>query len=152
MDLFQEIEKIYSIKSREYFKEVVSSYAIGNFRSAIVMLYSVCMCDLIYKLQELRDVYDDKVAKNILETIEKEQTESNSKSSWEKTLVDSVYKKTNLLDNDGYAYLNHVYDIRNLSAHPALDKNGELISPPKEVVAAYIRTSLQDSSETSYFL
>lgn len=142
MDLFQEIEKIYSIKSREYFKEVVSSYAIGNFRSAIVMLYSVCMCDLIYKLQELRDVYDDKVAKNILETIEKEQTESNSKSSWEKTLVDSVYKKTNLLDNDGYAYLNHVYDIRNLSAHPALDKNGELISPPKEVVAAYIRTSL----------
>ena len=50
MDLFQEIEKIYSIKSREYFKEVVSSYAIGNFRSAIVMLYSVCMCDLIYKL------------------------------------------------------------------------------------------------------
>lgn len=142
MDLFQEIEKIYSIKSREYFKEVVSSYAIGNFRSAIVMLYSVCMCDLIYKLQELRDVYDDKVAKNILETIEKEQTESNSKSSWEKTLVDSVYSKTNLLDNDGYAYLNHIYDIRNLSAHPALDRNGELISPPKEVVAAYIRTSL----------
>ena len=69
MDLFQETEKIYSVKSREYFKEVVSSYAIGNFRSAIVMLYSVCMCDLIYKLQELRDVYDDKVAKNILETI-----------------------------------------------------------------------------------
>ena len=142
MDLFQEIEKIYSVKSREYFKEVVSSYAIGNFRSAIVMLYSVCLCDLIYKLQELRDVYDDKVAKNILETIEKEQVDSNSKSSWEKTLVDSVYSKTNLLDNDGYAYLNHIYDIRNLSAHPALDRNGELISPPKEVVAAYIRTSL----------
>ena len=142
MDLFQETEKIYSVKSREYFKEVVSSYAIGNFRSAIVMLYSVCMCDLIYKLQELRDVYDDKVAKNILETIEKEQVDSNSKSSWEKTLVDSVYSKTNLLDNDGYAYLNHIYDIRNLSAHPALDRNGELISPPKEVVAAYIRTTL----------
>lgn len=142
MDLLQEIEKIYSPKSKEYFREVVSSYAIGNYRSAIVMLYTVCMCDLIYKLQELRDVYDDRSAKNILESIEKEKRESNSKSSWEKTLVDSVYSKTNLLDNDGYAYLCHIYDIRNLSAHPALSNEGELIAPSKEIVAAYIRTSL----------
>ena len=142
MDLLQEIEKIYSPKSRMYFEEVVSSYTIGNYRSAIVMLYTVCMCDLIYKLQELRDLYDDRIAKNILESIDKERRESNSKSSWEKTLVDRVYDKTKLLDNDGYAYLCHIYDIRNLSAHPALDNEGELISPPKEVVAAYIRTSL----------
>lgn len=142
MDLLQEIDKIYSPKSKEYFKEVVSSYTIGNYRSAIVMLYTVCLCDLIYKLQELRDVYDDRIAKNIIEAIDKERRDSNSKSSWEKTLVDSVYNKTKLLDNDGYAYLCHIYDIRNLSAHPALDNEGELISPPKEVVAAYIRTSL----------
>ena len=77
MDLLQEIDKIYSPKSKEYFKEVVSSYTIGNYRSAIVMLYTVCLCDLIYKLQELRDVYDDRIAKNIIEAIDKERRDSN---------------------------------------------------------------------------
>lgn len=142
MDFFQDLEKVYSSRTKEYFREVLSSYAIGNYRSAIVMLYSVCLCDLVYKLQELKDLYDDKIAKNILEEVEKEQKDSNSKSSWEKTLVDQTYHKTNLLDHDGYVYISQMFSIRNLSAHPALDQEGELISPPKEVVATYIRTSL----------
>ena len=54
MDLFYNAQKIYSPKSREYFKEVISSYVNGNYRSAIVMLYSVCICDLLFKLQELK--------------------------------------------------------------------------------------------------
>lgn len=143
MEVFQEAEKIYSPQTKEYFKEVLSSYAIGNYRSAIVMLYTVCLCDLVYKLQELKDMYNDGAAKNILNDVEKEKSSSNSKSSWEKTLVDRVFEKTNLLDNDSYTYLNHIYDVRNMSAHPALDRDGELISPPKEIVAAFIRISLE---------
>ena len=41
-----EIDNIYSSKTREYFREVLSSYSNGNYRSAVVMLYSVCICDL----------------------------------------------------------------------------------------------------------
>ena len=37
---FPESEEIYFKKTREYFKEVVSSYSNENYRSAIVMLYS----------------------------------------------------------------------------------------------------------------
>lgn len=46
---------IYSSKTRNYFKEVISSYNNENFRSAIVMLYSTVISDLIIKLQDLRD-------------------------------------------------------------------------------------------------
>ena len=46
-----EVEKIYFAKTKEYFQEVMSSYSIGNYRTATVMLYSVAICDLQIKLQ-----------------------------------------------------------------------------------------------------
>lgn len=52
-----EAEDIYFAKTKEYFNEVLSNYANGNYRSAIVMLYSVAICDLLFKLQELLDMY-----------------------------------------------------------------------------------------------
>ena len=42
-----EVDDIYFQKTREYFDEVLSSYANGNYRSAVVMLYSVAICDLL---------------------------------------------------------------------------------------------------------
>lgn len=87
-------------------------------------------------------MYNDGIAKNIINDIEKHQIASSSKSSWEKELVDSIKSKTALLDLEAYINLSHLYDYRNLSAHPALNGELELISPPKEIVAAYIRTAL----------
>lgn len=56
MDIyFLEKDGIYFSKMKEYFKEVVSSYINGNYRSATVMLYSVAICDILFKLQELKD-------------------------------------------------------------------------------------------------
>lgn len=139
---FSDSEQIYSPKSREYFKEVVSSFVNENYRSAIVMLYSVCVCDILYKLQELADMYNDKSARTLLSEIQKIKEVANSKSAWEKELIDKVYNKTNLLDLEAYTNLAHLYDYRNLCAHPALNDNLDLILPGEEIVAAYIRTSL----------
>ncbi len=51
-------EDIYFAKTKEYFSEVISNYASGNYRSAVVMLYSVAICDLLFKLKELCDMYN----------------------------------------------------------------------------------------------
>ena len=48
-------ERVYDSRSREYLQEVIACYDIGSYRSAIVLLNSVCLCDIFYKLQELRD-------------------------------------------------------------------------------------------------
>lgn len=46
-----EADEIYFANTRDYFKEVISSYGSGNYRSATVMLYSVVICDILLKLQ-----------------------------------------------------------------------------------------------------
>lgn len=143
--MIPEADDIYFPKTREYFQEVLSSYYNGNYRSAVVMLYSVAICDILFKLQELKDMYNDKAASDILEQIEnKRKNNSGSKSSWEKDLIDTVRKSTELLDLEAYTNLNHLYDHRNFSAHPAINDNFELVSPTKETVIACIKNTLKD--------
>lgn len=141
-----EEENIYFPKTREYFKEVISSYSNGNYRSAIVMLYSVVICDMLLKLQELRDMYNDTVALKLLEFYEKNAkgSKKGSKSAWEKEFVEKIYNETELLDLESYTHLNHLYDDRNFSAHPALDREFELISPNKETTLSHIKNALID--------
>ena len=143
---FPEMEEIYFSKTREYFQEVVSSYSIGNYRSATVMLYSVAVCDILFKLQELKDMYNDTIADEILKEVEKSRNshDNKSKSKWEKEFIDNVYTKTKLLDLEAYTNLNHLYDHRNFSAHPALNENYELIAPSKETTIANIKNVLKD--------
>lgn len=58
-----ESENIYFPQIRGYFKEIVSSYDNGNYRSAMVMLYSTIVCDLLLKLKELNEVYSIQIRK-----------------------------------------------------------------------------------------
>ena len=134
-----EIAKIENRKTREYMSEVISSYDIENYRSAIVMLYSVCLCDLFFKLIELRDLYSDAFADSLIRRIEDKISKDKSSSSWEKDLVDSLYKESPILDNESYALIQHLRDYRNLSAHPSMDDYSDLYSPSKEMVEAYIK-------------
>lgn len=138
-------DEIYFPKTREYFQEVISSYSIGNYRSATVMLYSIAICDILFKLQELKDMYNDTVASEILMEVDKSRStnDNKSKSKWEKELVDNIYKRTKLLDLEAYTNLNHLYDYRNFSAHPALNENYELITPSKETTVANIKNILE---------
>ena len=141
-----EAEDIYFAKTKLYFNEVLSNYANGNYRSAVVMLYSVAICDLLFKLQELADMYNDSIAVGILQEVEKcrNSSDNKSKSRWEKEFVDNIYCKTELLDLESYTNLNHLYDHRNFSAHPALNNRYELISPSKEITIALIKKVLED--------
>lgn len=140
----QEADKIYFKNTKEYFQEVMSSYSIGNYRSANVMLYSVAICDILLKLQELQDMYNDSVAKEILEAVKKQQKQNEKNPAWENKLLEMVKTKTQLLDAVAYTHLSHLKDDRNYSAHPAMNENFELVTPSKETTIANIKNVLQD--------
>ena len=83
-------ENIHYAKTKGYFQEVLSSYNNENYRSSVVMLWSVAICDIVYKLQYLIDLYDDVQAKQILQEVTNIQDKDHKSSAWELKLLDEV--------------------------------------------------------------
>lgn len=136
-------EKIHFGRTKEYFNEVLTSYQNQCYRSSVVMLWSVVICDLVYKLQNLVDQYGDTVASNILKDIKKIQTDDPKSPNWELKLLDEVYDRTDFIDSSEYENLRYLQKQRHLSAHPVLRQNLELYKPNKETVRSLIRNALE---------
>ena len=140
--LLIDIKKILNNKSREYYNEVISSYNNRNYRAAVVMLYTVSVCDVLYKLKDLSEIYGDTKANQLLQKYEVHRNgkkESFSRSSWEFELLKDA-NQAGLIDSVLFSELSSVYNYRNMSAHPILDQNYELLSPSKEITVALILT------------
>lgn len=141
MSLFiLDFEKISNARTREYFREVVSSYNNGNYRSSVVVLYSVCVCDIVFKLVDLSELYGDKNAEEILKRYRSKFNmgdKTASKSAWEKELINEVCEK-GLIETVTKERLTNLYSLRNMAAHPILGQNYELYNPTKEESVALI--------------
>lgn len=136
-------ENIDNRKTKQYFQEVLSSYINGNYRSAIVVLWTVTICDLIYKLQDLHNIFEDKTAEKILIEIEKKQNDNKKSPQWETDLVDLINDRTNLFETYEFTHIQSLQQYRHLSAHPILKDDLELYQPNKETTRAHIRNILE---------
>lgn len=134
--------KIYHKKTKEYFSEVVTSYRDGSYRSSVVMLWSVAVCDLLFKIKHMVDMYSDTIAQSILSEVEAIQAANERSSDWEIKLVALVKEKTAIIDISDFENLMHLQRQRHLSAHPVLTQGYELHRPNKETVRALIRNTL----------
>lgn len=136
-------EQIKNSKTREYFKEVLSSFYSGNYRSVIVMLYTCVICDLVYKLKEMKEYYKDKVSEEILDKISAIQTQNPKSPEWEKVLVDEMFKKHRIIEVPEYTNIESLQHHRNLCAHPILNEGAELYHPNGFTVQAHIVNMLE---------
>lgn len=137
------IEKIYEPKSKELFRDIYTSYTQGQYRATIVMLWTVVVCDLVYKLQYLRDVYNDTTAIDILSKITEKQTNDKRKSEWENYLVEKVKDRTQLITDIEKESLEYLQKQRNLCAHPIITNENILFKPNKELTRSLMRIALE---------
>lgn len=137
------IQNINSEKTKEYFKEVSSSYFNNNYRASIVTLYSVVINDIIVKLEVLDEIYSDPTAKDIINEISIFQQANPNNPDWERDIIEKVKNRTNLFDNVDYAHIQALKNDRHLCARPVIDKEDKLYTPNKETVAAHIRNMLE---------
>jgi hypothetical protein len=135
-------ERIPDARTRDYFGEVFVSYTTGNFRSATVMLWSVVICDLLFKLEELQTTYADETATALLEEVESKRANNPKSPQWELWLVDEVQNRTKLIEGHEYEALASLQMHRHMSAHPVLDQRYHLHKPTLEAVRADIRAAL----------
>lgn len=136
-------EQIVDVRTRAYFTEVLSSYINGHYRSAAVMLWSVVISDLVYKLQELRDLYQDPVATSILDSVQARQAANPTNPEWEPYLLDEVNSRTQFFEVGEHQHIIGIHRLRHLSAHPVLSSAHLLFEPNKETVRAAIRNALE---------
>jgi hypothetical protein len=135
-------ERVVDARTRAYFKEVQRSYAVGNYRSTVVLLWSVVVCDLLFKLNELHGVYADGTAESILQAINEKRKDSPHSPEWETELLKQVKERTDLIDEPEYASLVLLHSHRHLCAHPALDSLDTLYEPTPEQTRAHLRLAL----------
>lgn len=136
-------EQIVDARTKAYFTEVLSSYINGHYRSAAVMLWSIVISDLVYKLQELRDLYQDPVAISILDSVQARQTVNPTNPEWEPYLLDEVNSRTQFFEAGEYQHIVGIHKLRHLSAHPVLSSAHLLFEPNKETARAAIRNALE---------
>lgn len=141
-DIETAIENIYSKETRRYFDEVYSSFTIGNYRSASVLLWSTVIYDLISKLSELQDYYDDPKAKSILTEI-KEKEANPTSSEWESALVRFVHERTEFIDGVEKEHLLEIQRCRHVSAHPVIQRENSLYIPNKYEIKSNITKALK---------
>jgi hypothetical protein len=136
-------EQISDQRTKDYFQEVLGSFINGNYRSAVVMLWSVVVADFVYKLQALRDLYQDPTAIAILDAIEAKQQANPTSPEWEPFLLEEINARTHLLEAADYQHLVNLQKLRHLSAHPVLSGSHLLFSPNKETTRSLIRNALE---------
>lgn len=132
-------QRIYDPRTRKYFDEVYKCYANKCYRSSMVMLWSVIVCDLLFKLQELKEIYSDDAAQKILIKIEKLRSVNPYSSQWEKDLIDLVFTRTHLLDTASKHILDSIMQTRHLSAHPVINEDNKLFEPSADMAKSNIR-------------
>ncbi|CAI3937334.1 unnamed protein product [Commensalibacter communis] len=136
-------ENIHFKETKLYFQEVMMTYQIGAYRSAVVTLWSVTVCDIVLRLQHLIDLYNDPNAAQILQKIKVEQDKNNKSSAWELQILEEVLKHTKLINHANFENLKYLQKQRHLCAHPILSDGLQLYKPNKETTRALIRNTLE---------
>jgi len=137
-------EQINQKNTKLYFSEIISSYYNDNYRAAVTLLYSTVICDLVLKLHELKDRFNDSRASGILSQIEKLQESNPTSPEWEKVIVDEMFASRYVIDSAAKIHIEALRNERNLCAHPVLKHTLELFNPSKEAVYSHITNALTD--------
>ena len=131
-------EKIANHKTRMAMDEVLSCFYSNNMRSAIVMLYSTVVSDLYYKLVDLKDLYKDRGATQILEEIDKKKAANPKSSEWEMLMPSMCMQRNKIIRTEDFAHYEALQTERNLCAHPVIDGMDDLYRPNPAYVQGLI--------------
>ncbi|MEG0258897.1 MAG: hypothetical protein RR651_03405 [Lysinibacillus sp.] len=134
--------QIYNEKTKIYFEEVIDSYKNKNYRSCVVMLYTVSICDLIFKLKDLSEIHNSNKAKDILTKLSTKKELDPVSSAWETELVKNSFIEAKIIETDVYTHLINLKQIRNLAAHPVIDSTDILYEPKVYETGAMILNML----------
>ncbi len=120
---------------KKYLQESITSYSMGNYRSAILAVWIAAMFDLVKKFEILVDQREPS-AKHKWDNL-KPKIEAHT--NWEKLLIESA-KDIDMISKYEADKLEALRITRNRYAHPSFDEIGVLFDPTPEEVRYFIRS------------
>lgn len=147
--LEEQLNHVINKNTKEYLKEVVSSYNNENYRAAVTVLYTTVIYDLLQKVVVLKEIYNDSGANKILEDVKRKQSNKLNRSNWENDLIDKVFNETKIISMVEKDELLHLKVERNYAAHPIIKlgeqhiEDLELKSITKETASDLIRKAFE---------
>ena len=113
----EELEKVKDKETQALLEEVISCYSNGNYRAAIVTLYTTMIYDLLSKINVFSNYYDVQQAKDLMVEISTQKINAPKSPQWEETLLKGI-KNINLVTSEEFDELENLKTNRNYSAHP----------------------------------
>jgi hypothetical protein len=120
---------------KKYLAESIKSYAVGNYRSAIISVWIASMFDLVKKFKILVEEREPS-AVTAWGHLEPKITDHKN---WERELICKA-KSVGMLSIYEADTLERLNETRNRYAHPSFDDVGTLFDPTPEEVRYFIRT------------
>ena len=136
LDFDEILASIKDPEIKKYLEEAITSYSIGNYRSAILTVWIASMFDLVNKFEILTEEREptivDKWKNDLKPKIEKHQ-------NWEYQLICTA-QTVDMISQYELEILQNLNKTRNRYAHPSFDEVGSLFDPTPEEVRYFIRT------------
>jgi hypothetical protein len=129
-------------ESRGYLDEAIRAYHAGAFRSAIMAAWTSVAYDLIRKIRQLADDGDG-AAGDFVRDLDKAIAAGsvNRLQEIERDLLKASHETYEFIDNRELLELNRLHDDRNMCAHPAFVRSGEIFVPTPELVRLHLATA-----------
>ena len=145
----EELENVKNKKVQALLKEVISCYSNGNYRAAIVTVYTTMIYDLLDKVSFLSNYYDVEQARKLIEAISTKKKDAPKSPHWEDALLEGA-KNLKLVSSEEYEELENLKVNRNYSAHPIVSLKSdntidkfEMKPISKETAADMIRKAFE---------
>ncbi|MDW8681545.1 hypothetical protein Q7W17_05325 [Streptococcus suis] len=119
-------DEIQNETTKRFLKEVVTNIESKNYRSAIVVLYTTMLYDILKQLEDLRDFYDNDSAKAILSEVYDKKSKSPTSPAWETYLIDEIYKRGFITQTENED-LRAIQRLRNYGAHPIIENDNNKV-------------------------
>lgn len=119
-------EEISREVTKRYLLEAVDNIKEGYYRSAIVVLYTTMLYDILKQLEILRDFYENSNADAIITKVEKQKNNNPKSPSWEGVLIEEL-KNRGFITNIEFHDLEEIRRFRNYGAHPIVEMEKDKI-------------------------
>ena len=148
--LSEKIDLIQNNTIRNQFYEIKKCIDNGSYRAAVVLLWSVSVLDLVCKIQELKDVYSNDAAKDVLSELEVEWDKNPTSAEWENKVLQDCRDRVKNISHAQYETLYHLHKKRHLCAHPVKDATWDLYQPTKQETLYFFENTLELAAIPAY--